>query len=76
MGSSLSLVESTLELPHLPGSTQLSLMILINQRFDSSSRDLGRRLHRDPSMVSRLYADYVAQRAGSLEKQVQAILKT
>ncbi len=37
MGSSFSLVASTLKLPLLPGSTQLSLMIPINQRFDPSS---------------------------------------
>ena len=40
-----------------------------------SVKDLGRRLHRDPSMISRLYAGYVVKRTGSLEKQVQAILK-
>ncbi len=34
--SSLGLVESTLELPDLPGRTPLSLMIPINQRFDPS----------------------------------------
>ncbi len=39
MGLSLSLIESTLDLPHVPGRTQLSLMIPINQRFDPSSSD-------------------------------------
>ena len=34
MGSSLWLVESTLDLPDLPGRTQLSLMIPINHRCD------------------------------------------
>ncbi len=38
-------------------------------------KELRHRLHRDTSMISRLYAGYVAQRNGSLEKQVQAILK-
>ena len=38
-------------------------------------KELGRRLHRDPSMISRLYTGYVATRTGSWEKQVQAILK-
>ncbi len=38
-------------------------------------KDLARRLRRDPSMISRLYAGYVAQRTGLLQKQVQAILK-
>ena len=33
-------------------------------------KDLGRRLHRDPSMINRLYAGYVEKRTGSLEKQV------
>ena len=40
-----------------------------------SVKELGRRLHRDPSMISRLYAGYVVKRTGSLEKRVQAILK-
>ncbi len=31
-------------------------------------KDLGRRLHRDPSMITRLYAGYVVKRTGSLEK--------
>ena len=39
-------------------------------------KELGRRLHRDPSMISRLYATYVAQRTGLLQKWVQAILMT
>ena len=38
-------------------------------------KDLGRRLHRDPSMIRRLYAGYAGKRTGSLEKRVQAILK-
>ncbi len=38
-------------------------------------KDLGGRRHRDPSMISRLYAGYVAKSSRSLEKQVRAILK-
>ena len=37
-------------------------------------KELGRRLHRDPSMVSRLYSRYLARRNSSLETQVQAII--
>ena len=37
-------------------------------------KEVGRRLHRDPSMISRLYAGYVAQRTPSWEQQVRAIL--
>jgi hypothetical protein len=40
-----------------------------------SVKDLGRRLHRDPSMVSRLYAHYVAARRHSWEKRVLGLLK-
>ncbi len=40
-----------------------------------SVNELGRRLHHDPSMISHLYAGYVAQGTGSLERRVQAILK-
>ncbi len=38
-------------------------------------KELARRLHRDPSMIRRLYAGYAGKRTGSLEKRVQAILK-
>jgi len=40
-----------------------------------SVKEVGRRLNRDPSMISRLYSGYVAKRSRSLEKQVRAILK-
>jgi REP element-mobilizing transposase RayT len=40
-----------------------------------SVKEVGRRLHRDPSMISRLYVGYVAKSSRSLEKQVRAILK-
>ncbi len=38
-------------------------------------KELGRRLHRDPSMISRLYAGYVRKRNDALEKRVQAIVR-
>ncbi|MFZ5876932.1 MAG: transposase [Nitrospirota bacterium] len=37
-------------------------------------QDLGRRLHRDPSMISRLYAHYVAERDHGREKQLRNLL--
>ena len=37
MGATLWLANSTLDLAHLPGRTQLSLMIAINQRFAPAS---------------------------------------
>jgi chromosomal replication initiation ATPase DnaA len=40
-----------------------------------SVKELGRRLHRDPSMISRLYAHYVAARSHSWEKRVLELLK-
>lgn len=40
-----------------------------------SVKEVGRRLHRDPSMISRLYAGYVAKPSRFLERQVRAILK-
>ena len=40
-----------------------------------TGKDVGRRLHRDPSMISRLYAGYVRKRNAALEKRVQAIVR-
>ncbi len=40
-----------------------------------TGKDVGRRLHRDPSMISRLYAGYVRKRNDALEKRVQAIVR-
>jgi len=40
-----------------------------------SVKEVGRRLHRDPSMISRLYAGYIAKRSRSWEKQAQALLR-
>ncbi len=40
-----------------------------------SVKEIGRRLHRDPSMISRLHGAYVAKRTRSWEKQVRALLK-
>jgi REP element-mobilizing transposase RayT len=37
-------------------------------------KDLGRRLHRDPSMISRLYARYAKQRDRGLEKRLHGLL--
>ncbi len=45
MGSRLWLVDSTLELPDLPGSTPLSLMLPINQGFDPISHILKYQCH-------------------------------
>lgn len=39
-----------------------------------SVKELGRRLHRDPSMISRLYAHYVAVPTRSWEKRVLGLL--
>jgi hypothetical protein len=39
-----------------------------------SVKELGRRLHRDPSMISRLYAHYVSARTRSWEKRVLGLL--
>ncbi len=38
-------------------------------------KEVGRRLHRDPSMISRLYARYARKRNVPLEKRVQTILR-
>ena len=35
---------------------------------------LGRRLHRDASMISRLYAGYATRRNGTLERRVRSLL--
>ena len=37
-------------------------------------KDLGRRLHRDPSMISRLYVQYAAQRDQGLEKRLHGLV--
>lgn len=37
-------------------------------------KDLGRRLHRDPSMISRLYAQYARQRDQGLEKRLRGLV--
>jgi len=39
-----------------------------------TTRELGRRLHRDPSMISRLYATYAAQRDVVTEARLRSIL--
>ncbi|HET8759863.1 MAG TPA: transposase [Nitrospiria bacterium] len=39
-----------------------------------TAKDLGRRLHRDPSMISRLYAQYATQRDQRLEKRLSNLL--
>ena len=36
---------------------------------------LGRRLHRDASMISRLYAGYATRRQGTLERRVRSLLR-
>lgn len=40
-----------------------------------SVTEVGHRLYRDPSMISRLYPGYVANRTPPWEKLVRAILK-
>ena len=45
-----------------------SLLCLDTTWSGLTVKDLGRRLHRDPSMITRLYAGYVVKRTGSLEK--------
>lgn len=39
-----------------------------------TAKDLGRRLHRDPSMISRLHAQYAVQRDHGLEKRLHGLL--
>jgi putative transposase len=53
-----------------------ALLVYAGQEWSGLSvKELGRRLHRDPSMISRLYAHYVSARTHSWEKRVLGLLK-
>lgn len=39
-----------------------------------TAKDIARRLHRDPSMISRLYGQYTAQRNQGLERRLRGLL--
>ncbi|MDH3504664.1 MAG: transposase [Nitrospirota bacterium] len=58
-----------------PVATRAFLVYAAREWSDLSVKEIGRRLNRDPSMISRLYAGYALKRTPSLEKQVRAILK-
>ena len=54
--------------------TVRELVYTVREWSGLTVKNLGRCLHRDPSMTSRLYARYVTKRNVALEKCVQTIL--
>ena len=58
-----------------PAAARAFLVYAAREWSDLNVKEIGRRLNRDPSMISRLYASYVLKRIPSLEKQVRAKLK-
>jgi len=56
------------------GNRRVLLVYTAREWSGLTVKDLGRRLHRDPSRISCLYARYVTKRNVALEKCVQTIL--
>ena len=53
------------------GGKARALLVYVAREWGKlSTKELGRRLHRDPSMISRLYATYAAQRDARTEAQI------
>lgn len=56
------------------GPARAMLVYFAREWGGLSTRDLGARLHRDPSMVSRLYAAYARERDPNVEARLKAAL--
>jgi hypothetical protein len=52
------------------------LVCLARECSQLTGRELGRRLHRDPSMISRLAAIYAAHRDERIEAQVRRAIQS
>jgi len=56
------------------GEARALLVYLAREWGKVSVKDLGRQLHRDPSMISRLYGQYLAQRHPAWERRVRRVI--
>jgi hypothetical protein len=57
--------------------TARSMLVYLGREWGRVSvKELGKRLHRDPSVISRLYSAYAADRAERMEKVLLRELKS